>query len=154
MVDNGGIQATYRHAMYPILGEPLWEKYQFNRPLAPPVKRKPGCLKKKRRKDADEGPLGTASEQEPPLSKIDITRPDYSQPLIVEEELTASVSAPVTWPEKLPLRRIASQPQQHPHMDPMQGENAKTAKRLSEIIRKIPTPGFIPLGRNEQWLMF
>ncbi|MED6203356.1 hypothetical protein PIB30_114733, partial [Stylosanthes scabra] len=52
-------RATYRHAMYPIPEEPLWEKSQYNRPLPPPVKRRPGCLKKKRRKDSDEGPSGS-----------------------------------------------------------------------------------------------
>ncbi|MED6124709.1 hypothetical protein PIB30_061498 [Stylosanthes scabra] len=59
MINNGFIQSAYHNAMYPIPGEPLWEKSQFNRPLATLDKRKPGCLKKKRRKDADEGPSGS-----------------------------------------------------------------------------------------------
>ncbi|MED6121475.1 hypothetical protein PIB30_030544 [Stylosanthes scabra] len=50
--------------MYPIPCEPLWEKSQFNRPLAPPVKRKHGCLQKKRRKDKDEGPSGTKKQKD------------------------------------------------------------------------------------------
>ncbi|MED6134499.1 hypothetical protein PIB30_037549 [Stylosanthes scabra] len=191
--------------MYPIPGEPLWEKSQYNRPPAPPVKRGPGCLKKKRRKDADEGTSGSknpkdstklsrkyreftctycgqkghtkrscihrknddatcaeiaaaeaakkqgstsnpqaqtnaaAAEQE-----IDITQPDYSQPLIVEEEPTAPDAAPLARPDKLPLRRGATQPQQHPHMDPMQGASVGTTRRWADIIRTMPTPGFIP----------
>ncbi|MED6124537.1 hypothetical protein PIB30_059819 [Stylosanthes scabra] len=34
-------------------------KSLYNRSLTPPVKRKPGCLKKKRRKDSDEGLSGS-----------------------------------------------------------------------------------------------
>ncbi|MED6120264.1 hypothetical protein PIB30_019247 [Stylosanthes scabra] len=85
-----------------------------------------------------------ASEQEPPPSEIDITQPDYSQPLILEEEATAYDPSPMTRPDKLPLRRKATQPQHHPHMDPMQRASAGTTKRLSEIIKTMPTPGFIP----------
>ncbi|MED6173948.1 hypothetical protein PIB30_064462 [Stylosanthes scabra] len=89
-----------------------------------------------------------ASEQEPPPSEIDITQPDYSQPLIREEEAATNDPALMTRPDKLPLRRRDAQPQHHPHMDPMQGASAGTTKRLSEIIRTMPTPGFIPLRKK------
>ncbi|MED6219168.1 hypothetical protein PIB30_033376 [Stylosanthes scabra] len=84
------------------------------------------------------------SEQELPPSEIDITQLDFSQVEMLEEESLACDAAPVTRPDKLPLRRRASNHQQHPHMDPMQGASAGTTKRWSEIIRTMPTPGFIP----------
>ncbi|MED6130091.1 hypothetical protein PIB30_114611, partial [Stylosanthes scabra] len=47
-------RATYKHSLNPIPGEALREVSQYNKPLAPPVRRKPGCMQKKRRIDADE----------------------------------------------------------------------------------------------------
>ncbi|RYR26563.1 hypothetical protein Ahy_B02g060821 [Arachis hypogaea] len=47
-------KATYSHHINPLPGQQLWERSEANRPLAPLVKRKPGQLQTKRRKDADE----------------------------------------------------------------------------------------------------
>ncbi|MED6182455.1 hypothetical protein PIB30_028584 [Stylosanthes scabra] len=47
-------------------------------------------------------------------------------------------------PDKLPLKRRATQPQPSPSMDPLQGASLGTARRISDIIRLIPTPGFKP----------
>ncbi|KAL4306310.1 hypothetical protein AHAS_Ahas16G0165500 [Arachis hypogaea] len=47
---------TYKHFLNPIPGQAIWEKSQYSRPQAPKIRRKPGPLKKKRRKDADEEP--------------------------------------------------------------------------------------------------
>ncbi|XP_057720285.1 uncharacterized protein LOC130934766 [Arachis stenosperma] len=45
---------TYGFHINPIPGQALWEKSPYNRPQAPKFKKKPGPIKKKRRKDADE----------------------------------------------------------------------------------------------------
>ncbi|RYR22734.1 hypothetical protein Ahy_B03g068039 [Arachis hypogaea] len=45
---------TYKYHINPIPGQAFWEQSQFNKPLAPPIKRKPGNLQTKRRKDSDE----------------------------------------------------------------------------------------------------
>ncbi|MED6115697.1 hypothetical protein PIB30_093172 [Stylosanthes scabra] len=196
-------RATYRHAMYPIPGEPLWEKSEFNRPLVPLVKRKPGCLQKKRRKDKDERPSGTKKQKdqtkmnrkyreftctycgkkshtkrsclhkknndaecaaiaavaaakkgegsnqndqnevggsEPAAAataatEVELIQPNFEQPMI---------DGNGTRPDKLPLKRRATQPQASPSMDPLQGASAGTARMMSEIIKLIPTPGFKP----------
>ncbi|RYR30790.1 hypothetical protein Ahy_B01g055556 [Arachis hypogaea] len=46
---------TYKYHINPIPGQAFWEQSQYNRPLAPPIKRKLGNLQTKRRKDSDEG---------------------------------------------------------------------------------------------------
>ncbi|KAL4357180.1 hypothetical protein AHAS_Ahas09G0160900 [Arachis hypogaea] len=46
---------TYSYHINPIPGQHLWKHSEYNRPLAPMVKRKAGKLQTKRRKDADEG---------------------------------------------------------------------------------------------------
>ncbi|MED6116182.1 hypothetical protein PIB30_097784, partial [Stylosanthes scabra] len=56
----------------------------------------------------------------------------------------AAIPEKSTRPEKLPLKRRATQPQLTPNMDPMQGASVGTARRMSEIIKLIPTPGFKP----------
>ncbi|MED6112271.1 hypothetical protein PIB30_060204 [Stylosanthes scabra] len=174
-VDLG--KKIYTCRFWQITGEALWERSRFNKPLAPPVKRKPGCLQKKRKKDADEKDSGSKKpkdqtkmsmkyreftsaknagnkppanevdinhQQQPPVTEIDITQPNYSQPLMMEEKPTAPDPTTRTRPDKLPLKRRPTQPTQYPNMDPMQGASAGTAKRMSEIIKLIPTPGFIP----------
>ncbi|XP_015960191.1 uncharacterized protein LOC107484089 [Arachis duranensis] len=50
---------TYTFHINPIPGQALWEKSPYNRPQAPKFRNKPGPLKKKRRKDADEEPSGS-----------------------------------------------------------------------------------------------
>ncbi|MED6169312.1 hypothetical protein PIB30_020292 [Stylosanthes scabra] len=203
---------TYHHAMYPIPGEPLWEKSEGNRPLAPPVKRKPGCLQKKRRKDKDEGTSRTKKQNDQTkmnrkyrefscaycgkkghtkrsclhrknddaecaaiaaaaddvaknaeganqnqqnevggsqtttaaATEVDLTPPNFSQPMPTEEEPSEELAGRATRPDKLPLKRIATQPQPAPTMDPLQGASAGTARRMSDIIKLIPTPGFKP----------
>ncbi|XP_057760685.1 uncharacterized protein LOC130981066 [Arachis stenosperma] len=47
---------TYGFHINPIPGQALWEKSPYNIPQAPKFKKKPGPIKKKRRKDADEEP--------------------------------------------------------------------------------------------------
>ncbi|RYR73108.1 hypothetical protein Ahy_A02g007418 [Arachis hypogaea] len=47
---------TYKHSLNPIPGQDLWERSEQNRPHAPKMKRKPGPIIQKRRKDADEEP--------------------------------------------------------------------------------------------------
>ncbi|RYR35342.1 hypothetical protein Ahy_A10g050511 [Arachis hypogaea] len=49
---------TYEHHINPLPGQSLWEKSVYNQPQAPNIKRKPGKLTTKRRKDADEGTSG------------------------------------------------------------------------------------------------
>ncbi|MED6140745.1 hypothetical protein PIB30_096385 [Stylosanthes scabra] len=61
-----------------------------------------------------------------------------------EEEPSAEAVGSGTRPEKLPLKRRATQPQAPAIMDPMQGASAGTARRMSEVIKQIPTPGFKP----------
>ncbi|MED6175644.1 hypothetical protein PIB30_116758 [Stylosanthes scabra] len=51
-------KATYMHFINPIPRQEFWERTLYTKPQAPIVKRKPGPLKKKRRKDANEGPSG------------------------------------------------------------------------------------------------
>ncbi|RYR42359.1 hypothetical protein Ahy_A08g038827 [Arachis hypogaea] len=46
---------TYKYHINPIPGQTFWEQSQYNRLLAPSIKRKPGNLQTKRRKDFDEG---------------------------------------------------------------------------------------------------
>lgn len=50
---------TYAFHINPIPGQALWKKSPYNRPQAPKFRNKPGPLKKKRRKDADEEPSGS-----------------------------------------------------------------------------------------------
>ncbi|RYR00220.1 hypothetical protein Ahy_B07g088326 [Arachis hypogaea] len=47
---------TYKHSFNPIPGQDLWERSEQNRPHAPKMKRKPGPIIQKRRKDGDEEP--------------------------------------------------------------------------------------------------
>ncbi|XP_020981334.1 uncharacterized protein LOC110272927 [Arachis duranensis] len=47
---------TYEHYINPLPGQSMWEKSAYSKPQAPNIKRKPGKLTNKRRKDADEGP--------------------------------------------------------------------------------------------------
>ncbi|XP_025664641.1 uncharacterized protein [Arachis hypogaea] len=47
---------TYAFHINPTPGQELWEKSPHNRPQAPKFKKKPGPIKKKKRKDVDEEP--------------------------------------------------------------------------------------------------
>ncbi|RYQ83069.1 hypothetical protein Ahy_B10g101682 [Arachis hypogaea] len=49
---------TYTHHINPLPGQLLWEKSMYTQPQAPNIRRRPGALIKKRRKDADEGNSG------------------------------------------------------------------------------------------------
>ncbi|RYR51335.1 hypothetical protein Ahy_A06g026354 [Arachis hypogaea] len=49
---------TYAHHINPLSGQSLWEKSMYTQPQAPNIRRRPGALTKKRRKDVDEGNSG------------------------------------------------------------------------------------------------
>ncbi|XP_057718638.1 uncharacterized protein LOC130933129 [Arachis stenosperma] len=49
---------TYVHHINPLPSQSLWEKSLYTQPQAPNIRRRPGALTKKRRKDADEGNSG------------------------------------------------------------------------------------------------
>ncbi|RYR02591.1 hypothetical protein Ahy_B06g081388 [Arachis hypogaea] len=49
---------TYVHHINPLPGQSLWEKSLYTQPQAPNIRRRPGALTKKRRKNADEGNSG------------------------------------------------------------------------------------------------
>ncbi|MED6117097.1 hypothetical protein PIB30_106750 [Stylosanthes scabra] len=61
-----------------------------------------------------------------------------------EEEPSVEAVGSGTRPGKLPLKRRVTQPQAPAIMDPMQGASAGTARRMSEVIKQIPTPEFKP----------
>ncbi|RYQ91793.1 hypothetical protein Ahy_B09g097824 [Arachis hypogaea] len=46
---------TYAHHINPLPGQSLWEKSVYSQPQSLNIRRRPGVLTKKRRKDADEG---------------------------------------------------------------------------------------------------
>ncbi|MED6153999.1 hypothetical protein PIB30_107754 [Stylosanthes scabra] len=79
-----------------------------------------------------------------PIPEIELTQPNFSQPMSTEEEPSAEAVGSGTRPEKLPLKRRATQPHAPAIMDPMQGASAGIARRMSEVIKQIPTPGFKP----------
>ncbi|RYR10979.1 hypothetical protein Ahy_B05g079470 [Arachis hypogaea] len=54
LVTMDSYRKTYEHHINPLPGQSLWEKSVYNQPQAPNIKRKPGKLTTKRRKDADE----------------------------------------------------------------------------------------------------
>ncbi|RYR02421.1 hypothetical protein Ahy_B06g081215 [Arachis hypogaea] len=49
---------TYAHHINPLPSQSLWEKSMYTHPQAPNIRRRPGALTKKRRKDVDEGNSG------------------------------------------------------------------------------------------------
>ncbi|RYQ99546.1 hypothetical protein Ahy_B07g087491 isoform A [Arachis hypogaea] len=49
---------TYAHHINHLSGQSLWEKSMYTHPQAPNIRRRPGALTKKRRKDVDEGNSG------------------------------------------------------------------------------------------------
>nr|XP_025661748.1 uncharacterized protein LOC112757376 [Arachis hypogaea] len=59
---------TYKYHINPIPGQAFWEQSQFNKPLAPPIKRKPGNLQTKRRKDSDE--VSSSSKKSKPVTAL------------------------------------------------------------------------------------
>ncbi|RYQ83071.1 hypothetical protein Ahy_B10g101685 [Arachis hypogaea] len=59
---------TYEHHINPLPGQSLWEKSVYNQPQAPNIKRKPGKLTTKRRKDANEGTSGN-KKAKPTIAK-------------------------------------------------------------------------------------
>ncbi|MED6167208.1 hypothetical protein PIB30_000459 [Stylosanthes scabra] len=63
-------KATYMHSTNPIPGQELWETSEYNRLTAPKIKRKPGPLKTKRRKEASEEP----SSSKKPKSTTNLKR--------------------------------------------------------------------------------
>ncbi|RYR34663.1 hypothetical protein Ahy_A10g049646 [Arachis hypogaea] len=58
LVTMDSYRKTYEHHINPLPGQSLWEKSAYSQPQAPNIKRKPGKLTTKRRKDADEGTSG------------------------------------------------------------------------------------------------
>ncbi|MED6112176.1 hypothetical protein PIB30_059322 [Stylosanthes scabra] len=66
----------------------------------------------------------------------------------MEEEPVAPEPETRTHPGKLPLRRRSTQPNQVLSTDPMREASSGTAKRMSEFMKYIPTPGFIPLRKK------
>ncbi|XP_025692605.1 uncharacterized protein [Arachis hypogaea] len=55
LVTMDSYRKTYEHYINPLPGQSMWEKSAYSQPQAPNIKRKPGKLTTKRRKDADEG---------------------------------------------------------------------------------------------------
>ncbi|RYR74590.1 hypothetical protein Ahy_A02g009314 [Arachis hypogaea] len=51
---------TYAHHINPLPGQSLWEKSLYTQPQAPNIRRRPGALTKKRRKDDIAGPAAPA----------------------------------------------------------------------------------------------
>ncbi|RYR72020.1 hypothetical protein Ahy_A02g006223 [Arachis hypogaea] len=123
-------KATYSHHINPIPGQQLWERSEANRPLAPLVKRKPGQLQTKRRKDADEG--GHSSKK----SKSTTTLKRQLRPFTCKNTPTR--------PGKLPLRRRSPPPTGSASFNPMEGASEATAARLANFLKFVPTPGFKP----------
>ncbi|MED6135531.1 hypothetical protein PIB30_047344 [Stylosanthes scabra] len=87
---------------------------------------------------------GTNDHVSQDASEVHITQPNYSQPQMMEEEPADLELTIHTRPDKLPLRRRAAKTNQVLAMDPMQGASSGTAKRMSEVLKFMPTPGFIP----------
>ncbi|RYR24996.1 hypothetical protein Ahy_B02g058621 [Arachis hypogaea] len=108
---------TYKYHTNPIPGQAFWEQSQYNRPLAPPIKRKPGNLQTKRRKDSDEG---TSSSKK--------SKPVRGEPAIR--------------PAKLPARRRSPPTTSSTALDPMKGASSATASRFTNFLKFVPTPGF------------
>ncbi|RYR51288.1 hypothetical protein Ahy_A06g026313 [Arachis hypogaea] len=121
-------KATYSHHINPLPGQQLWERSEANRPLAPLVKRKPGQLQTKRRKDADEG----GDSYDHSLASIACRK---------QHEQTRNTP---TRPGKLPLRRRSPPPTGSASFNPMEGASEATATRLANFLKFVPTPGFKP----------
>ncbi|RYR40388.1 hypothetical protein Ahy_A09g046142 [Arachis hypogaea] len=111
---------TYVHHINPLLGQSLWEKSLYTQPQAPNIRRRPGALTKKRRKDADEGNSGNKKAK--PSGR--------------------PAAPPPSRPQKLPTKRRSSPPPQSIGVDPMQGASVATSFRLHNFMKFVPTPGF------------
>ncbi|RYR52658.1 hypothetical protein Ahy_A06g027542 [Arachis hypogaea] len=55
LVTMESYRKTYEHYINPLPGPSMWKKSAYSQPQAPNIKRKPGKLTTKRRKDADKG---------------------------------------------------------------------------------------------------
>ncbi|RYR04146.1 hypothetical protein Ahy_B06g083731 [Arachis hypogaea] len=111
---------TYKYHINPIPGQAFWEQSQFNKPLAPPIKRKPGNLQTKRRKDSDE--VSSSSKKSKPFTEV--------------------TGEPATRPAKLPTRRRSPPTTPSTALDPMKGASSATASRFTNFLKFVPTPGF------------
>ncbi|MED6144347.1 hypothetical protein PIB30_014880 [Stylosanthes scabra] len=87
---------------------------------------------------------GVASEQEFPLSEVDLTQTKLFSTTNRQGRPTL-VLAPFTRPDKLPLKRRTTQPQKSVKMDPMQEANATL-----DIVRNVPS-GFWDFWSNRRY---
>ncbi|RYR29599.1 hypothetical protein Ahy_B01g054039 [Arachis hypogaea] len=118
---------TYAHHINPLSGQSLWEKSLYTQPQALNIRRRPGALTKKRRKDADEGNNGNKK-----------TKPSGGP----------AAPAPPR-PQKLPTKRTSSPPPQSIGVDPTQGASVATSSRLHNFMKFVPTSGFkVPRKNN------
>ncbi|RYR04139.1 hypothetical protein Ahy_B06g083723 [Arachis hypogaea] len=113
---------TYKYHINPIPGQAFWEQSQFNKPLAPPIKRKPGNLQTKRRKDSDE--VSSSSKKSKSVTAL-------------KRQLR-----PFTWnqPQDLPNCLLEEGPSTA--LEPMKGASSATASRFTNFLKFVPTPGF------------
>lgn len=65
----GSYKATYEHFIKPTQGVEFWEVTDYDKPVPPVVKRRPGRPKRSRRKDGDEQPVnGKLRRTLPPIT--------------------------------------------------------------------------------------
>ncbi|RYR25109.1 hypothetical protein Ahy_B02g058735 [Arachis hypogaea] len=146
---------TYEHYINPLPGQSI-------KPQAPNIKRKPGKLTTKRRKDADEGPSDkvaatgstpapeASNSTNPATSAADIP-PPVSGPQAEEVELSQpsygrtqdeAPPPPATRPPMLPTKWKTTPQPVTTSVDPMQGASAATSLRLARFMKMVPTPQF------------
>ncbi|RYQ98952.1 hypothetical protein Ahy_B07g086791 [Arachis hypogaea] len=168
LVTMDSYRKTYEHYINPLPGQSMWEKSAYSKPQAPNIKRKPGKLTTKRRKDADEGPSAKANPTgstpapkasnttNPATPAVDIP-PPVSGPQAEEVELSQpsyggtqdeAPPPPTTRPPKLPTKRKTSQQPVTTTVDPMQGASAATSSRLARFMKMVPTPQFKALRKK------
>ncbi|RYQ84517.1 hypothetical protein Ahy_B10g103895 [Arachis hypogaea] len=125
---------TYEHYINPLPGQSMWEKSAYSQPQAPNIKRKPGKLTTKRRKDADEG---TSLNKK---AKQAVTLKRQLKPFTCT--YCGAPPPPTTRPPKLPTKRRTSPQLVTTSIDPMQGASVATSSRLASFMKFVPTPQF------------
>ncbi|RYR29196.1 hypothetical protein Ahy_B01g053537 [Arachis hypogaea] len=153
---------TYAFHINPIPSQKLWEKSIYNKPQALKFKML-GAPKKKRRKDADKGPVGGKKQKIAKMKRVlavivvvRVTtrgiepRRRLTMRLLQQLLCNPNVSnAPP--PPTVPISNTPPPP--IARIDPMVGASAATTSRLRNILRFVPTPGFKP-PRNEHLAIF
>ncbi|RYR57145.1 hypothetical protein Ahy_A05g022886 [Arachis hypogaea] len=127
---------TYKYHINPIPGQAFWKQSQYNRPLAPPIKKKPGNLQTKRRKDSDENT--SFSKKSKPCTAMK----RQLRPFTCKYCLQKVKGEPATRPAKLPARRRSPPTTLSTTLDPMKGASSVTALRFTNFLKFVPTPGF------------